>query len=96
MILDNSILEVQGIWSVMIHEKVIKNVLYVTKLSMNMLSIIQVARKGYSFKFKLDSWCIKKGLTTLVKGLVKYDLYIMDQVPIKMCLAMNDFYRGNI
>ena len=40
---DNSILEVQGIGSVLIHRKVIKNVLYVPKLRMNLLSMIQVA-----------------------------------------------------
>ena len=89
MIGDNSILEVQGIGSVLIHGKVLENVLYVPKLRMNLLSMIQVARKGYSFEFNSHSWCIKKGLTTLVKGSMKDDLYIMDQVPTKMCLTTN-------
>jgi len=93
---DNSILEVQGIGSVLIHEKVLENVLYVPKLRMNLLLVIQVARKGYSFEFDSHSWCIKKGLTTLVKGSVKDDLYIVDQVPTKMCLATNVCSRGNL
>ena len=42
---DNSILEVQGIESVLIHRKVLENVLYIPKLVMNLLSIIQVVRK---------------------------------------------------
>jgi len=52
---DNSTLEVQGIRSVMIHRKVIDNVLYVPKLRMNLLSVIQVARKRYSFEFDSQS-----------------------------------------
>ena len=48
---ENSILKVQGIGSVLIHETVLENVLYVLKLRMNLLSVIQVARKGYSFEF---------------------------------------------
>jgi len=78
---DNSTLEVQGIGSVRIHEKVLDDVLYVPKLRMNLLSVIQVARKGYWFEFDSQSWCIKKGLATLVKGFVKDNLYIVDQVP---------------
>ena len=45
MIGDNSILEVQGIESVLIHVKGLENVLYVPKLMMNLLYIIQVTRK---------------------------------------------------
>jgi len=41
----NSILEVQRIGGVLIHEKVLKNVLYVPKLSMNLFFVIQVVRK---------------------------------------------------
>ena len=48
---DNSIFEVQGIESVLIHGKVLENVLYVLKLRMNLISMIQVAKKGYSFEF---------------------------------------------
>jgi len=81
---------------VLIHEKVIEHVLYVPKLRMNFLFMIQVARKGYSFEFDSHSWCIKKRLTTLVKGSVKDNLYIVDQVPTKMCLAMNAYFRGSI
>jgi len=65
---DSSVLEVQGIGSVLIQGKVLENVLYVPKLTMNLLSVIQVARKGYSFEFNSHSWCMKKGLATLVKG----------------------------
>ena len=93
---DNSILEVQGIGSVLIHGKVLENVIYVPKLRMNLLSVIQIVRKGYSFEFDSHSWCIKKGLATLVKGSVKDDLYIVDQVPTKMCLATNVCSRGNL
>jgi len=80
----------------MIHGKVLDNVLYVLKLRMNLISVIQVVRKGYSFEFNSQSWCIKKGITTLVKGLVKDDLYIMDQVPSKMCVATSVCLRGNL
>lgn len=93
---DNSILEVQRIRSVLIHEKVLKNMLYVLKLRMNLLFMIQVAKKRYSFYFNSHSWCIKKGLTTLVKRSVKDDLYIVDQVLTKMCLATNVCSRGNL
>ena len=55
MIGDNSVLEVQGIGSVLIHRKVLENVLYVSKLRMNVLSVIQVARKRYSFEFNSHS-----------------------------------------
>ena len=65
---DNSILEVQGIRSVLIHKKVLENALYVPKLNMNLLFVIQVARNGYSFKFNSNSWYINKVLPTLVKG----------------------------
>ena len=47
---DNSIIEVQGIRSVLLHGKFIENVLYVPKLNMNLIFVIQVARKGYSFE----------------------------------------------
>lgn len=67
MISDNSILEVQGIKSVLIHDKAFDNVLSIPKLRMKLVFIIQVARKGYSFGFNSHSWCIKKGLATLVK-----------------------------
>jgi len=93
---DNSILEVQGIGSVLIHMKVLDNVLYVFNLRINLLSMIQVAKKGYSFNFDSQSWCIKKGLATIVKGSVKDDLYIMDQVLSKMCLATSVCSRGNL
>jgi len=93
---DNSTLEFQGIGSVRIHGKVLDDVLYVLKLRMNLLSVIQVARKGYSFEFNSQSWCIKKGLATLVKGYVKDNLYIMDQVPSKMCLATSVCSKGNL
>jgi len=46
---DSSILEVKGIGSVLIQGKILENVLYVPKLTMNLLSVIQVARNGYSF-----------------------------------------------
>ena len=52
---DNSILEVQGIGSVLIHGKVLENVLYVPKLRINFLFMIQVTRKGYSFEFDSHS-----------------------------------------
>jgi len=93
---DNYILEVQEIGSVLIHSKVFENVLYVSKLRMNLLSMIQVARKGYSFDLNSQSWCIKKGISMLVKRSVKDHLYIMDQVPTKMCLATNVCSRGNL
>jgi len=84
---DSSFLKVQGIGNVLLQGKVLENVIYVPKLTMNLLFIIQIARKGYSFEFNSQSWCMKKGLATLVKGLVKYDLYIMDQSLSKMCLT---------
>jgi len=93
---DNSTLEVQGIGSVRIHGKVLDDVLYVPKLRMNLLSVIQVARKGFSFEFDSQTWFIKKGLATLVKGSVKDNLYIMDQVPSKMCLATSVCSKGNL
>ena len=93
---DNSMLEVHGIGSILIHGKVIENMLYVPKLRMNLLSVIQVARKGYSFEFNSNSWSIKKGLPTLVKGAIKNDLYIVDQGPTKMCLATNVCSMGNL
>ena len=93
---DNSTLEVQGIGSVIIHRKVLDDMFYVPKLRMNLLSVIQVARKGYSFEFESQSWCIKKGLATLVKGSMKDNLYIVDQVPSKMCLAISVCSKGNI
>ena len=93
---DNSTLEVQGIGSVIIHGKVLNDVLYVPKLWMNLLSVIQVARKGYSFEFDSQSWCIKKGLATLVKGFVKDNIYIVDQVPSKICLATSVCSKGNL
>jgi len=46
-------------------KEALKNMLYVPKLNMNLLFLIQVTRKGYSFKFNSHSWCIKKGLATL-------------------------------
>jgi len=46
---DNLMLEFHRIGSILMHGKVIENVLYVPKLKMNLLSFIQVARKGYSF-----------------------------------------------
>lgn len=52
---DNSTLDVQGIMSVLIHMKILKNMLYVPKIMMNLLSVIQVARKGYLFDFKSHS-----------------------------------------
>ena len=94
MIGDNSILEVQRIGSVLIHEKILENVLYVPKLRMNLLFVIQVIKR-YSFEFNSYSWCIKKGLATLVKGSVKYDLYIMDEVLIMIFLSMNILSRRN-
>ena len=93
---DNSVLDVQGIGSVMIHGKVPDNVFYVPKLRMNLISIIQITRKGYSFEFTSHSWCVMKGLATVLKGLVKDDLYIMDQVPSKMCLTVNIYSKGNL
>ena len=42
---DNSTLNVQGIGSVLIHKKVLENVLYIFKLRMNFLSMIQITRK---------------------------------------------------
>jgi len=93
---DSSVLEVQGIGSVLLQGKVLENVLYVPKFTMNLLFVIQVARKGYSFEFDSHFWCMKKGLTTLVKGLVKDDLYNVDQSLSKMCLATNVFSRGNL
>jgi len=93
---DNSTLEVQGIGSVRIHGKVLNDVLYVPKLWMNLLSIIQVDRKGFSFEFNSSSWCIKKGLATLVKGSVKDNIYIVDQVPSKICLTTSVCSKGNI
>jgi len=93
---DNSTLEVQGIGSVRIHGKVLNDVLYVPKLQMNLLSVIQVARKGYSFEFDSSSWCIKKGLTTLVKGSVKDNIYIVDQVPSNIYLATSVCSKGNL
>ena len=96
MIGDNSFLEVQGIRSVLIHEKVLENVLYVPKLRMNLLFVIQVARKGYFFEFDSHFWCIKNRLATLIKGFVKDDLYIVDQISTKMCLVTNVYFRGNL
>ena len=96
MIGDNSTLEVQGIGSVRIHGKVLNDMLFVTKLRMNLLSVIQVARKGYSFEFNSQSWCIKKGLATLVKESVRDNLYIMDQVPSKMCLSTSVCSKNNL
>ena len=93
---DNSILEVHGIESVLIQGKILENVLYVPILTMNLLSVIQVAREGYSFKFNSHSWCMKKGLTTVMKGSVKDDLYIVDQTLKKMRLATNVYSRGNL
>ena len=40
---NNSMIEVQGIGSVLLHEKVIEDVLFFPKLGMNLLSIIQIA-----------------------------------------------------
>ena len=93
---DNSVLDVQGIGSVKIHGKVLDNVFYVPKLRMNLIFIIQITRKGYSFEFTSHSWCVKKGLATLLKGLVKDDIYIMDQLLSKMCLAANVYSKGNL
>ena len=93
---DNSILDVQGIGSVMIHRKVLDNVFYVPKLRMNLIFVIQITRKRYSFEFTSHSWCVKKGLATLMKGSVKDDLYIMDKVPSKMCLITNVCSKGNL
>jgi len=42
---DSFTLEVQGIESVLIHGKVLDNVLYILMLRMNLLFVIQVARK---------------------------------------------------
>lgn len=55
MIGNNSILEVQGIESVLFHRKVLENMLYIPKLGMDLLFAIQVTRKGYSFKFNSHS-----------------------------------------
>ena len=96
MIGDNSTLEVQGIGSVRIHVKVLDGVFYILKLRMNLLSVIQVARKRYSFEFDSQSWCIKKGLATLVKGYVKDNFYIMNQVLSKMCLTTSVCSKGNL
>ena len=52
---DNSILEVQGIGSVLIQRMILENILDVPKLTMNLLSVIQVARKRYSFEFNSHS-----------------------------------------
>ena len=52
---DNSIFEFQRIGSMLIHGKVLENVLYILKLMMNLLSVIQVAKKGYSFEFDSHS-----------------------------------------
>jgi len=46
---DNLMLEVQGIGSVFMHRKVVEDVLFVPKLGMNILFIIQIAWKGYTF-----------------------------------------------
>lgn len=70
--------------------------LYVPKLTMNLIFVIQVARKGYSFEFNSHSWCMKKVLYTLVKGSVRDDIYIVDQAPTKMYLAMNVYSSKNI
>lgn len=86
---DNSILKVQGIENVLLQGKILENVLYAPKLTMNLLLVIQVARKGYSFKFNSHSWCMKKGLATVVKGSMKDDLYIVNQTLTKICLATN-------
>jgi len=93
---DNFVLEVHGTGSTLIHGKLIENVLYVPQLKMNLLSIIQVARKGYSFEFTSNSWSINKGLANLVKGSIKKDLYIVDQEPSKMCLAISVCSKGNL
>jgi len=55
VIRDNSMLEVQGIGIVLMHGKVIEGVLFVPKLGINLLSVIQIARKGYTFEFNLNS-----------------------------------------
>lgn len=68
---DNLVPEIQGFGSVLVHGKVLENVFYVPKLRMNLIFVIQVARKLYSLKFDSHSWYIKKGLTTLVKGSMK-------------------------
>ena len=52
---DNSILDVQEIGSVKIHGNVLDNVFYVPKLRMNLISVIQITRKGYSFEFTSHS-----------------------------------------
>jgi len=52
---DNYVLEVQGIGSVLIKENILENVLYMPKLTMNLLSVIWVASKGYSFEFNSHS-----------------------------------------
>jgi len=75
---DNFVLEVHGIGSTLIHCKVIENMLYVSQLKLNLLFIIQVTRKGYSFEFTSNSWSIKKGLATLVNESIKNNLYIVD------------------
>jgi len=79
-------LEVQGIRSILMHGKMIKNVSFVLNLGMNILLVIQIVRKGYTFEFNLNSWSIRKGFSTLIKGSVKNELYILDQVPSFKCL----------
>ena len=91
-----TLLEVEGIGSVLLHGKVIENVLFVPKLGMNLLSVIQFVRKGYTFEFISNSWSLRKGFVTLIKGSVKNDLYIVDQVPTKLCLASNVCSKGNL
>jgi len=86
---DNFMLEVHGIESSLIHNKVIENVFYVPKLRMSILSFIKVARKGYSSEFTFNSWSTKKGLATLLKGSITNGLYIVDQEPTKMCQYAN-------
>ena len=69
MISDNSILEFQRIESVLIHIKVLENVLYVLKLKMNLLSMIQVARKGYSLNLIHTLGSLRRDLPLWLKGL---------------------------
>ena len=86
---DNSKLKVEGIGLVLISEKVVDDVLFVPSLRRNLISVLQISREGFSIEFKAFSWSIKKGFVTLILGIVKDNLYIVNDIPSKVCLATN-------
>jgi len=66
---DNSTLEVQRIRSVIIHEKVLDGVLYIPKLMMNLLSVIQVTRKGTLLTLTLYHGALRKDFPLWLKDM---------------------------